>query len=75
MRVATARGGIEADRRQHLGDAVLPFAGIAHAMDQQTLGQRAADAPPGIEGGAGILMDVLDDLARAPRRLNRLAAD
>ena len=74
MRVTAAPGRLQTDRRQHRRHALAPLVAIADAVDLQAFFQGAADAPPGIERRAGILVDVLDHLARAARRFRRQAA-
>ena len=71
MHVARLERRIEAHRREHPVDLLLAQAGVAQAVDHEALLKDAADAPPRVERGAGVLVDVLDrrpERARLPRR-------
>ena len=61
VHVARLERRIEAHRREHPVDLLLAPAGVAQAADHdEPLLEDAADAPPRIERGAGVLVDVLD---------------
>ena len=65
MRIAVRHGGVEARRRRASRRCARPVRVALDAMDAQPLRQRRADAPPGVERGAGVLVHVLHGAARA----------
>ena len=67
VRIAAAEGGIEADGGEDGVDAPGALGAVADAVDAQRLVERMADAPPGIERGAGVLVHVLHGAADAAR--------
>jgi hypothetical protein len=71
VHVARLERDIESDGRQDDVDLFLPRTGVAQALHDQPFLQDAADAPPGIERGAGVLVHVLHGAPGEPRPLAR----
>ena len=65
-------------RRRHSSrndvETLLVVSDVGHRVHQPLL-QDAADAPPGIERGAGVLVHVLDGASHAASCIGRQAAD
>jgi hypothetical protein len=75
MRITRQHRIVEPDRRQHLAHARSPFVRSADPVDNQPLFKRAADAPPWVQCGSRVLMNVVNIVALDPPALRLRAAD